>query len=1122
MQCPTCRTENPEGIKFCGECGSRLERICPQCHGANPPQFKFCGECGQALDKPPLVSPIEYRDPKSYTPKHLADKILTGRRTLEGERKLVTVMFADVAGFTAISEKLDPEDVHRIMDGCCRILVDEIHCFEGTVGEFRGDGVMALFGAPIAHEDHAQRACHTALAIQQALVPYREEMRQQYGIDFRMRIGLNSGTVVVGAIGDDLRMDYTAMGDTTNLAARMETAAEPGGILVSASTQRLAREFFAFAPPETLQVKGKQEPVEAFRLLRPTEVDTRIGASVAKGLTRFVGRDREIETLREAFTKAQSGEGQVVGIVGEAGVGKSRLLLEFRSLLPQGEYNFLEGQCQHYGGSIPYRPLLNVLRSFLGVKEGAPVPVIRDRLRERVLGLDENLRDILPPFQELLSLPVEDEAFIQLEPKQKREKTFEAIRDLVIRKAQERPLVLAVEDLQWIDKTTEEFLTYLIGRLPKTRILLLLMYRPEYNHPWGSKSYYRLIGLGQLSTDAGAELVAAILEGGEVVPELKDLILQRASGNPLFMEELTQSLLQNGSIRKTEDRFVLTRDVSGTQVPDTVQGIIAARIDRLEESLKRIMQVAAVIGREFAFRLLETISEMKANLKSGLVDLQGLEFIYEKNLFPDLEYIFRHALVQEVAYNSLLIQRRKEIHEKIGRAIEQLYPERLEEFCEMLAYHYSKSGNPAKAYAYLKKSAEKAVRNDAVVEAVRFYREAMEVLVQLPPTEENQREQIGLVLSMQIPWGRIGYSEDYLPLLQKAEALAEALGDDKKGVHLRSVLGSYFIIRGGDPQLGWKYLEGSLEDSEIIQDVDLLIPIGVELCTRCIFSGDYQKINQMAPTIIRLIEESGTQAELYGMGINPYANVLSTWGMTTGFCGDFDVGERLLEKALSFVLGIDHRPTLVGVESCLGTFLAAKGDGERAVSHLQKAIKYMEESQTFIFLGAAWNWLGWAHLMMGQTRNAVELAEKGLRMHIDLGIPYFQSYSHMNCAGIYFVLGDIDQARTHIELALQLALQNNERHIIGLSRVWLGRTIARIDPTQIEAAEQQILQGIKLLEELGLPTLFGLGYMFLGEVYAASSRPKEALEHLKKAEALFERMGMNYWLGKTREVLAKL
>jgi class 3 adenylate cyclase len=655
MKCPGCGFKNPEGAKFCKECGSKLELTCPECAKPIPPDSKFCLECGHNLKKPKTSPPIDFRQPQSYTPKHLAEKILTIRSAIEGERKLVTVMFADVAGFTAISEKLDPEDVHRIMDGCCRILVDEIHRLEGTVGEFRGDGVMALFGAPIAHEDHAQRACHAALAIQQALVPHSEEIKKRYGSDFRMRIGLNSGTVVVGSIGDDLRMDYTAMGDTTNLAARLETAADPGSILVSESTHRLAKEFFEFSPADTLQVKGKQEPVEAFRLLRPTEVDTRIGASVAKGLTRFVGRSREMDTLQEAFEKVRSGEGQVVGVVGEAGVGKSRLLLEFRSLLPQGEYTYLEGQCLHYGGSMPYLPILDVLRSFLGVKEGEPERVIRDRLRERILGLDENLRDLIPPLQELLSLQVEDEAFGQLEPKQMREKTFEALRDLLIRGTKDRPLVLAVEDLQWIDKTTEEFLSYMIGWLPRTRILLLLLYRPEYVHQWGSKSYYSMIGVGQLSTDASAELVEAILEGGEAVPELKELILNRAAGNPLFMEELTQSLLQNGFIRRMGNRFVLTRDIAGTQVPDTVQGIIAARMDRLEESLKRIMQVAAVIGREFAFRILETITEMKENLKSGLLNLQGLEFIYEKSLFPDLEYIFRHALVQEVAYNSLLI-----------------------------------------------------------------------------------------------------------------------------------------------------------------------------------------------------------------------------------------------------------------------------------------------------------------------------------------------------------------------------------------------------------------------------------------------------------------------------------
>ena len=668
------------------------------------------------------------------------------------------------------------------MDGCFRLLMDEIHRYEGTINQFRGDGVMALFGAPIAHEDHAQRACHAALSIQKSLEPYSERLKREYGADFKMRIGLNSGPVVVGSIGDDLRMDYTAQGDTANLAARMESNAEPGGILVSKHIYRQAKEFFEFEPIGEIHVKGKEEPVEAYRLIKPTEVETRIAASAAKGLTRFVGRTREIETLKEAFEKVQSGEGQVVGIVGEAGVGKSRLLLEFRNLLPQDDYRYFEGRCLHYGGSMPYLPILDVTRSFIGVKEGEQEHVIRQKLKERILGLDENLRHIIPPFQELLSLKVDDEEFAKLEPKQKREKTFEAIRDLLIRGSQDRPLVLVVEDLHWIDKTTEEFLGYMIGWLPKTRILLLLLYRPEYTHQWGSKSYYSMIGVGQLSTSTSAELVAAILEGGDVVPELRELILNRAAGNPLFMEELTHALLQNGSIQKKDDRFVLTRDVSSVQVPDTIQGIIAARMDRLEESLKRIMQVAAVIGREFAFRILETITEMKEELKSGLVNLQGLEFIYEKSLFPDLEYIFRHALVQEVAYNSLLINRRKEIHEKIGRAIESLYPQRLEEFCEMLAYHYSKSGNLAKAYEYLKESAEKAVRSDATFEAVRFYKEAMEVLSQLPQTDENKREQIELVLAMQVPVRRIGYSEGIIsPCFKRPKRSLKSLAMTRRG-----------------------------------------------------------------------------------------------------------------------------------------------------------------------------------------------------------------------------------------------------------------------------------------------------------------------------------------------------
>ena len=404
--------------------------------------------------------------------------------------------------------------------------------------------------------------------------------------------------------------------------------------------------------------------------------------------------------------------------------------------------------------------------------------------------------------------------------------------------------------------------------------------------------------MGQLSTSTSAELVGAILDG-DVVPELRDLILTRAAGNPLFMEELTYNLLDNGSIQKKDDRFILAQDVSRLQVPDTIQGIIAARMDRLEESLKRIMQVAAVIGREFAFRILETILEMKEELKSGLVNLQGLEFIYEKSLFPELEYIFRHALVQEVAYNSLLINRRKEIHEKIGQAIESLHAQRLEEFYEMLAYHYSKSGNLPKAYEYLKQAAGKAVQKDAPFEGLRLYKEAMGVLLKLPPTDENKKEQIELVLSMASPERRIGYSEDYLPWLQKAEALAEELGDIRKRLTIRSNLGIYYIFKDGNSQLGWEYLESCSEHPELIQDIELMVPNGYDLCVSSIILGDYQRINRIAPTIIGLIENSRTQAEFYGRAFQPLFVYSGGFGASlTGLLGHFDEGEKLLEKGL--------------------------------------------------------------------------------------------------------------------------------------------------------------------------------------------------------------------------------
>ena len=1116
MKCSKCQTENPENLKFCGECGAKLEKICPNCNSSNPPQFKFCGECGTPLEKPKEVPPIDYSKPKSYTPKSLADKILTARSSIEGERKLVTVLFADVANFTAMSEELDPEEVHQIMDGCFRILMDEIHKYEGTINQFTGDGVMALFGAPVAHEDHAQRACYAALLIQNTLSDYGEKLKKDRGIDFKMRIGLNSGPVVVGSIGDDLRMDYTAIGDTINLASRMETTAKPGTVLVSGFTHKLVRDYFKFESLGKIQVKGKELPQEAYELLATSEVKTRIEAAAVAGLTKFVGRRREMEALQEALERTRSGSGQVVGIGGEAGVGKSRLILEMRKMFPKEEYGYLEGRCLHYGSSMAYLPMLDILRSYFEIKEGEQESLIKKKMKEKIFELDEKLKTVIPPFQELLSLKVEDEAYIKLEPKQKREKIFEAMRDLFIRESQNKPLVLVFEDLHWIDKTSEEFLDYFIGWLANTPILLIILYRPEYTHRWASRSYYNNVRVDQLSIPTSAELVQSILREGEVVPELSNLILGKAAGNPLFMEELTHSLLENGSIQKKDHQYSLSRRPSDIQVPDTIQGIIAARIDRLDESLKRIMHVASVIGREFAFRILQAITEMKGELKSHLLNLQGLELIYEKRLFPELEYIFKHALTQEVAYNSLLLKRRKEIHEKIGRAIEEIYPDRLEEFYEMLGYHYSKSDNLDRAYQYLKLSGNKAMKAYSNLEAFHFYKDAINMLKQKPETEQNKKERLEVILLMAIPMRLSAHPEDSLKFLEEGERLSKELGDKKSLAAISNSIGLFHALTG-DATLGRKYQEASFEAAEKIQDLETMAPVGYGLCVSYLWEGEFRKVVNIAPSVIDSLKKTQREHEFFGLPTNIYSALQGIYGYSLGFLGEFTKGEQLCEKALSFANKINHPFSIGLAEIYYGFLFTVKGDGKNAVKHLHSSVGYLEKSQAVIHLPRALSFLGYGYCLLGELETALKFTEKALKIQKDIGFPV--AYIHWCLIFVHSDLGNLNEAKVHAEQALNLAQTSHQKFWEAMSQIQLGRIFGKMEGSQLRKAEEHVLQGMKILDELEEKPFYAQGYLSLGELYADVGQKEKALENLKKAEAMFQEMGMDYWLARTKELL---
>jgi tetratricopeptide (TPR) repeat protein len=980
---------------------------------------------------------------------------------------------------------------------------------------------MALFGAPIAHEDHAQRACHAALAIQKAMADYGDRVLKDFGVDFRMRIGLNSGPVIVGRIGDDLRMDYTAVGDTTNLASRMESLAKPATILLSHGTHRLVKDYFEFQPLGTVEIRGKEEPQEAYELIKAGEVATRIGASVAKGLTRFVGRKNSMAGLLEAWEKAHSGSGQVVGIVGEAGVGKSRLLLEFRNGLPQEQFTYLEGRCIHFGGAMPYLPFLDILRSFFGIVEGEREVPIRKRITERVLQLDEKLRSILPPVQDLLSLKVEDEEYLKLEPKLKKERTFEALRDLLIRLSQERPLILAVEDLHWIDKTSEEFLDYLIGWLASARILLILPHRPEYTHQWGSKSYFHRIGLDQLTLTSSAELVQAILEGGEVSPELKDLILNRAAGNPLFMEELTHSLLENGSIERRDHQFVLSRRPSDLQVPDTIQGIISARMDRLEENLKRIMQVASVIGREFAFRILQSISGMAEDLKTSLLNLQGLEFIYEKSLFPELEYIFKHALTQEVAYNSLLLKRRKEIHGRIGQAIETIYLDRLPEFYGMIGYHYARSENVDKALHFLKLAGDKAREGYANREAIRFYRNALQVSAGEEETEARKRTRVQIVMGFLTPAAFLGYPEGSLGVLQEGERLAKELGDERTLPILYSRLGHYHTVKG-NPILGLSYGEKCFDEACKAQTVELMASIAVDLCLGYLVRGTILRTIQIAPQVIDALEKTHREKESFGARYNVYVGLHGFYGQALGYVGRFKEAKAAFEKGRQACVDIGCKVPF-GVQAAHAAFL--EGDADRTVANAQEGVRIWEETQDpYSLCQSLWNLAsGW--WLKGDFREAMDCAERSLKIGAETGAPWVKGPALWTVGLAQCGLGDIERANRSMEECLKVSREAGSPTVEAMALAYLGWVLAKMETSDRGMAEGYTRQGIKIWEGLGMRSLVALGYLLLGEIQVETGERDEARQNLKKAEDMYLEMEVcpeSVWLRRAQEGLARL
>ena len=746
---------------------------------------------------PPATAPA----PLAYTPPYLVEKILTTRSALEGERKQVTVLFADLKGSTELIRDLDPEAAQTLLDPALQCMMDAVHRFEGTVNQVLGDGIMALFGAPVAHEDHAARACYAGLAMQAAMRRYAEEVRRSHGLEMQMRVGLNSGEVVVRAIGNDLHMDYSAVGQTTHLAARMEQLATPGSIRLTAATLRLVEGLVQVNALGRFPVRGLPEPVEVFELVGASAVRRRLQAAAARGLTRFVGRQQELAALQQALEQAGAGHGQIVAVVGEAGVGKSRLVYEFvHSHHTQG-WSVLESASVSYGKATPYFPVLDLLKRYSHIDDHDDTRTIRAKLTGQVLTLDAALQDVIPALLSLLDALPDDSPFRQLDPAQRRQRTLTALKRVLLRESQVQPLLLVCEDLHWIDTETQALLDSLVESLPTAQLLLLVNYRPEYQHGWGSKTYYtqlRLDPLPPLSADA---FLHALLGDDASLQPLTHLLIARTEGNPFFLEESVRTLVETGVLQGERGAYHLGQALQTIQVPATVQAVLAARIDRLPPEEKGLLQTAAVIGHEVPLPLLQAIADMPEEvLHRSLAHLQATELLYETRLFPECEYTFKHALTHEVAYGGLLQERRRALHARIVEALEALAGDRVAEQVERLAHHALRGEVWDKALAYCRQAGEKAMARSAYREAVGYFEQALSALPHLPEQRDTLEQAIDLRLALRSALRPSGDLGRILAYLREAETLAAALDDPRRLGQVSLFLSSHFRFMGAYDQ----------------------------------------------------------------------------------------------------------------------------------------------------------------------------------------------------------------------------------------------------------------------------------------------------------------------------------
>ena len=1122
MQCPECETENPDTQKFCGECGVKLEKACPGCGAKNPPQYKFCGECGHNISLPsePPSKELSFDEKidkiQRYLPKGLTEKILSQRDRIEGERKQVTVMFCDMEGYSQLSEKLGPEEAYSIMDQVYEILIHKVHDYEGTVNEMTGDGIMGLFGAPIALEDAPQRAIRSAMAIHREMAKFSDSIKQhREGIPtLKMRIGIHTGPVVVGTLGNNLRVEFKAVGDTVNLASRMEGLAKPGTTCITEETHRITEGLFRFEALGEKRVKGKEGPVKVYKVIASSTSRTRFDVSTERGLTPFVGREREFELLLDGFERAKRGRGQAFSIVSEAGIGKSRLLYEFRKAVSNEDVMFLEGRCLSYSRAVTYHPLIDIIRANFDIREGDRDSEIREKVIKglNILRVDEALT--LPYFLELLSVKDSGIDKIPISPEAKKDRIIQAYKLITLKGSEIRPLILAFEDLHWIDKSSEEVLKYVFESIPGARVLMVFTYRPEFVHTWGGKSYHSQVNLNRLSNRESLAMVSHLFGTEDIGSDLEELVLEKTEGVPFFIEEFIKSLKDLKIIERKENKYHLAKGTQEVIIPSTIQDVIMARVDSLPAGAKEVLQTGSVIEREFSYALIKRVTDLtEYELLSHLSALKDSELLYERGIYPQSAYIFRHALTQEVVYDSILTKKKKKIHEEIAKVIEDSYKQNLDEHYEVLTEHYIRSENYNKGAEYSRLARKKALKTGSVNDGIVHATKTVACLERLPQSDDVMARIIKARTILGFHYTQLNYHVEAKEVIDPIVDQALMSADKRRQSQVLTILGNHSYMVEEDFPKAIDYLEEALKLAKEVKDIASLTQaefwLGLGLSLNCQFERGLGYLEET-------LEKSLAANSLWGASVAE-SNMSC---FVYFFQGKLDNALQHSIEAIRLAEENDDIYSKTIAYSCYAISCFGKGLFGEARQNFLKGIDLADRIGYFLWSGSNKVYLGEICSELGEYNTAADYYENGiLLMERSKSFRSWTYWGKIALANAKVVNGEKD---IKFDSLYEYVSINRVKLFEGLLRRHIGQALLNFGDKYVTDAEGWIKKAIEADERNGMRWHLASDYALHGELVKRKGDLVKAKESLSKAVRIFKECGADGWVKKYEEEMASL